>query len=196
MLLVPSTKTIVIVTVILIISMIYSTSCIFSYKIIWNTEILSDNTNYDIRNNDEKNNLIIVCKKKAQVFSISFIGELVLLYGIFVNYISCIKKSVFSKITLYISIIFYIITIIIVFAIIKYNNCLEYYKDNIGTYIFYKLLIIKYISCTSIFAILSFDYIISLFLKYYKQRRRIQNRNIQTLETETETSDDELLTEI
>ncbi len=158
---------------------------------VWNTTILSDNTTYDNTYNQKNNELLSICKKKSQIYSMSFIGELVLLYGIFVNYISCIKKTAFANTMLYISIAFYMLTIVIVFVIIQYNKCLEYYKDNTGTHVFYNLLMIQYISCTTIFSLLAFDYIILIFIKYYTQHRyQRQNHHNQI---NNDSSDDELL---
>ena len=177
MLFIPSNKSIIIVSIIVIISIIYSTSNIIKHQILWNTTIISDNTNYDRYHNDENNQLLTICKKKSQIYAMSFISQLVLLYGIFVNYISCIKKTPFTTVILYISLVFYMFIIVIIFGIIKYNHCLEYYKDNTGTHIFYKLLMTQYISCTTIFSVLAFDYITFVIIKHYKKIQQIRRHN-------------------
>ncbi len=164
---------------------------IVTYRIQWNETVLSDNTNYDKTYNDENNRLLDICKKKVQMFSISFIGEFALFYGIFINYISCIKKTSFSNVVFYISSIFYILTIIIIFSVIKYNNCMEYYKENQGTHILYNLLMLQYISCTMIFGIFAFDYIITIMIKYCK-RNQINRHQILNDEWE----DDVMINEI
>jgi len=149
--------------VIVPIALIISSSILYSLVVLtYDSNIPSNITNTNTSSNTNNIDEITVCNRIGATYSLAFFGNLMILYGIFTKYISCIKESSNAVLILYVSFIFYLITIIIIFGFIQLNDCLNFYKVNIKIY---KLVAIQYITCTLLLGFLAIDYTIYLIKK-------------------------------
>ncbi len=139
-------------------------------SILYSIFVLTYDNNIAINNitngTNTTNNIseMTVCNKISAIYSLAFFGNLMILYGIFTKYISCIKESSNAILILYVSFIFYLMTIIIIFGFVEINDCLNFYKVNINIKT-YKLVAIQYITCSLLLGFLAIDYTIYFIRK-------------------------------
>jgi hypothetical protein len=158
---IPSKSVIIIITMVILSSIFYATF-VLTYGLTYgknNTNTNTDTNNNTLIDTNLTNNQNNVCERITSIYSLAFFGNLMVLYGVFTKYISCIKESSNAILILYISFIFYLIITAIIFGFIQLNDCLRFYKEDIYLKI-YNLVAIQYISCTILLGTLAIDYTI------------------------------------